>query len=100
MNQQYHQQPPQYPPPVYVVQQVAPPSTVLPAIVNLFFPPFGQLVQGRLLAFFGWFVVLIVTALIIGVIGLFTGGIGLLLGFVAGPILYILCILDCVWYKG
>jgi hypothetical protein len=95
MNQQH-----QYPPPVYVVQQAAPPSTVLPAIVNLFFPPFGQLAQGRVLAFFAWLFVIFITAIVIGIIGFFTGGIGLLLGVVAGPLLYLICILDAVFYKG
>jgi hypothetical protein len=99
MNQQ-HQQPPQYPPPVYIVQQQAPPSTTLPTIVNLFLPPLGQLIQGRIVAFLLWLGMMFCTGLAIGLIAFLTGGFGLLLGFVAGPILYILCILDSAWYKG
>lgn len=72
---------------VVVVQRQ---SQALPALVNLFFPPFGQLIQGRLLMFLLWLCVWAVTiALCFVVIGLFVL-----------PFAYVLCILDAACYRG
>ena len=93
-----HPQHPQQPQPVYIIQQETR-SNTLPAVVNLVFPPFGQLVQGRVLAFFCWLAIIFMAIVFVAVVGLLTAGIGFLLGFLVGPVIYILCILDAVWYK-
>jgi len=64
-------------------------SQALPALINIFFPGFGQLVQGRLLAGFGWMFAMVVAAL----------SILILVGFVLTPLFYILCIYDAAVYQ-
>lgn len=64
------------------------PST-LAAILNVFVPPFGHLVQARVLAFLIWFVLLGISVALMWV----------LIGFVTTPILYIWCIVDAARYK-
>jgi len=64
-------------------------SQALPAILNVFFPPFGQLVQGRLLAFLVWLVMLVISVMLMFVF----------VGFIIAPIAYILCIVDAAKYR-
>ncbi len=60
------------------------PSQALPALVNVFLPGVGQLIQGRVLAWIFWWVVLFVSVTAISV------GIGL----ITTPILWLICIIE------
>ncbi|WP_437231045.1 hypothetical protein SH661x_002289 [Planctomicrobium sp. SH661] len=76
---------------VYVQQNTPTQSQAVPALINLFFPSFGYLLQGRLGSFFVyWFAI----ALFL-VIGLATAGIGL----IVLPLIWILSIVDAAGYK-
>lgn len=65
------------------------PSQALPALVSLFIPPFGQLIQGRVIAFFIWFLILFAAAASI-VIGI---------GVILLPLFWFLCVIDAAGYK-
>jgi len=65
-------------------------SQALPALVNVFFPGLGQLIQGRILAWLLWWVALFVIALLTLAV----------IGFITTPILWILCVIDAAKYKG
>jgi len=65
-------------------------SQALPALVNVFFPGLGQLIQGRILAWLLWWVALFVSALLTLAV----------IGFITTPILWILCVIDAAKYKG
>lgn len=75
-------------------------GSVIAACVNLIFPPFGQLVQGRIMAFLTWLAIFVTVGIVIGVLAFVTGGLGAILGFIAAPVLYFLVILDAALYKG
>lgn len=95
---QFAMQPPQ--PQVIVVHQGQGTSggNALAAIINLFFPPWGQLIQGRIAAFFIWYLIFFGTAIACFVLA-FAMGLGILLAIIAGPILYIWCIIDAARYR-
>lgn len=71
---------------IVIVQQS---SQALPALVNIFLPGFGQLMQGRLLAALIWWVLLAAAAVSI------VAGIGLVLL----PLFWMICITDAAVYK-
>ena len=65
-------------------------SSALPALVSFFVPGLGQLIQGRVLAAVGWFCLTALAAASIGV------GIGLVLL----PLMWLLNIVDAAKYRG
>lgn len=65
-------------------------SQALPALVNVFLPGVGQLIQGRILAWLVWWVVLALSA----------ASMFIVIGFVLTPILWLICIIDAARYKG
>lgn len=76
----------QQPTTIIVNQQ---PSQALPALVNVFLPGVGQLIQGRFLACIAWWLAFAVSiALMMAVIG-----------FVTTPILWLACIVDAARYR-
>lgn len=64
-------------------------SQALPALVNVFFPPLGQLIQGRIIAFILWFFALLIS-LSLMIVGI---------GFILLPLLWILCIIEAAKYN-
>jgi hypothetical protein len=72
-------------------------SNTLAAILNIFMPPFGQLVQGRLFSFILFFFV-IYGCYVVGSILVLTIIAPLIL-FPIGLIMHIWAILDAVYYK-
>lgn len=75
----------QAPSPVVIVHQ----SQALPALVNVFFPPWGHLIQGRVGAFFLWSALLLLTGL----------SILILVGIVLFPLCWIWAIVDAANYR-
>lgn len=65
-------------------------SQALPALVNVFFPGIGQLIQGRVVAWLVWWLALGVSLVLTLV----------LVGLITTPILWIACIVDAAKYKG
>jgi len=70
-------------------QQQLPPSQALPALVSLFLPGFGQLIQGRILAWILWQI-----GWLISLCCCFIG-----IGFVTTPILIIANVIDAATYN-
>lgn len=68
-----------------IVQQ----SQALPALVNLFLPGVGQLIQGRVLAAIAWWVTLTLAGLSLFVV----------VGVVLLPLFWLLCVIDAAKYK-
>jgi Flp pilus assembly protein TadB len=86
-------------PQVVVINNQSSSSNTMAAILNVFLPPWGQLVQGRIAAFFIWYAIIFAAAVFIILVGIATFGFGLILGFIIGPIIYILCIVDAARYR-
>lgn len=68
-------------------------SQALPALVNIFIPPVGQLIQGRVLAFVGWFLAFVIINVVVAFVTL---GFGLLISI---PLMWLLCIVDAAKYQ-
>lgn len=75
--------------PTIVVNVTAPTSNTAAAVVNLFFPPFGHLVQGRFLMWFAWGMCFFVSAVLM-LVGI---------GFILLPFAWVCCVLDAACYK-
>jgi hypothetical protein len=70
-------------------------SSTLPALVNIFLPPLGQLIQGRLFATL-FFLMLIPATVLFAVLSFKSHPTYLL--FI--PVVYLLCIMDAAKFKG
>lgn len=91
MSDHHQQSQPNHPQQIIINQSK---SQALPALVNVFIPPVGQLIQGRIMAF----LLYLVLGLVLNVVVVFaTLGFGLI---VTLPLTYILCIIDAAKYKG
>lgn len=75
--------------PTTTVIQQSNSSQALPALVNIFLPGVGQLIQGRILAAFLWWLCMIVSSLFIFVF----------IGIITTPIVYFACIVEAAVYK-
>lgn len=66
-------------------------TNTVAAVVNIFFPGFGQLIQGRVMSAILWWILLVPLALLTAFTGIF-----IVLLFPA----YVWCIVDSVRYRG